>query len=389
MELVIEILHMKRLLLTAVGWCIILSSLGQGLLVNGNFEDRNVCIEFNSACAPEGWFRFPYLKMQSTNSARVAAGLHHESLVMEHRTQGVSGRTFLYTRLVCSTIPGRTYRFRIAVFTNGHAYDHIDLVLSKYEPQRNMSLILSGQADSYRLALTRPSPYVNDWREASVEFKATGEERFLLLGNIARQKIPFTRSYRYDDPLIIYDIDSISLLPAVGSWIPCKESEEQRKLLYLNNSRHTDFNYLDDEPAFQPDTTPALPPVVSPLVAPNPLPVHTADTLMIPDVLFRFDKGVLNPALYPRLQEIVAVIGQKKFRSLEVVGHTDNKGTSVYNQQLAEQRAKAVADYLIAQLKLSPQIITIRGMGSLLPVSSNTTPAGRQRNRRVEIILLY
>jgi outer membrane protein OmpA-like peptidoglycan-associated protein len=110
---------------------------------------------------------------------------------------------------------------------------------------------------------------------------------------------------------------------------------------------------------------------------------------MIPDVLFRFDKGVLNPALYPRLQEIVAVIGQKKFRSLEVVGHTDNKGTSVYNQQLSEQRAKAVADYLIAQLKLSPQIITIRGMGSLLPVSSNTTPAGRQRNRRVEIILLY
>ena len=380
---------MKRLLLTAFCWVTMLSTYGQGLLVNGNFEDRNVCIEFNSACAPEGWFRFPYLKMQSTNSARVAAGMHHESLVMEHRTQGVAGRTFLYTRLVCNTIPGRTYRFRVAVFTNGHAYDHIDLVLSKFEPQRNMSLILSGQANSYRLTLTRPSPYVNDWREAAVEFKATGEERFLLLGNIARQKIPFTRSYRYDDPLIIYDIDSISLLPADGNWVPCQEREEERKLLYLNNSRHTDFNYLDDEPVFQPDTTPVLPPVVKPIVAPNPPPVQVADTLLIPDVLFRFDKGVLNPDLYPRLQEIVAVIGQKKFRSIEVVGHTDNKGTAAYNQQLAEQRAKAVADYLIAQLKLSTQIIKTRGMGSALPVSSNATPAGRQRNRRVEIILLH
>lgn len=388
MDIVEEILLMKRLIITAFAGFSFLWGYGQGLVVNGNFEDRNTCVEFLSGCAPEAWFRFPYVKLQPSNNARVAEGMHHESLVMEHRTKGIPGRTFLYTRLVCPTEPGKTYRFKVSVFTNGHAYDHLDLVLSKFEPQRNISYILAGKSTSYRLTLTRPSPYVNDWREASVVFKATGEERYLLLGNIAQESMPFTRNYRYDDPLIIYDIDSVSLMPSDGKWVPCAGLAEEKKLLYLNNYRHTDFNYLDDEPLYVPETqTAVVPPTARDLHLPPPTQAIN-DTLLIPDVLFDFDKGTLNKQLLYRMDDILQKIKKKKFRTIDVVGHTDDRGSITYNEQLSELRARSVADYLIDRLPIASELVTIRRMAASTPIAPNTTNEGRRRNRRVEIILI-
>jgi outer membrane protein OmpA-like peptidoglycan-associated protein len=383
-----EILLMKRLIFTAFAGSSLLLGYGQGLVVNGNFEDRNNCVEFLSGCAPEAWFRFPYVKLQPSNNARVAEGMHHETLVMEHRTKGISGRTFLYTRLVCPTEPGKTYRFKVAVFTNGHAYDHLDLVLSKYEPQRNISSILSGKSTSYRLTLTRPSPYVNDWREASVVFKATGEERYLLLGNIAKQPMPFTRNYRYDDPLILYDIDSVSLMPSDGKWLPCEGLAEEKKILYLNNYRHTDFNYLDDEPLYVPDTITAVVAPPAKVVGLSPPTQTITDTLLIPDVLFDFDKGTLNKKLLYQMDDIIQIIKKKKFRTIEVVGHTDDRGSITYNEQLSELRARSVAKYLMDQLQMSSELLTIRRMAASTPIAPNTTNEGRRKNRRVEIILI-
>lgn len=379
---------MKRLLLVVAAIFFGLAGITQGLVVNGNFEDRNNCVEFLSACAPEAWFRFPYVKLQPSNNARVADGMHHETLVMEHRSKGIPGRTFLYTRLVCPTQPGKTYRFKVAVFTNGHAYDHIDLVLSKFEPQRNISSILSGKSASYRLTLTRPSHYVNDWREASVEFKATGEERYLLLGNIAKQPMPFTRNYRSDDPLILYDIDSVSLMPSDGKWLPCEGLAEEKKLLYLNNYRHTDFNYLDDEPPYVPDTESAFVPPPAKVVTSSPPTQTINDTLLIQDVLFDFDKGTLNKQLLYQMDDIIQIIKKKKFRTIEVVGHTDDRGTITYNEQLSELRARSVAAYLMEQLPISSELVTIRRMAASTPIAPNTTNEGRRKNRRVEIILI-
>lgn len=388
LDIVGEILLMKRLIIAATALSSGLFAFGQGLVVNGNFEDRNTCVEFISNCAPEAWFRFPYVKLQPSNNARIAEGMHHESLVMEHRVNGISGRTFLYTRLVCPTEPGKTYRFKVSVFTNGHAYDHLDLILSKYEPQRNFSSILAGKTANYRLALTRPSPYVNDWREASVIFKATGEERYLLLGNVSKQPMPFTRNYRFDDPLIIYDIDSVSLMPSDGKWQPCAGLAEEKKLLYLNNYRHTDFNYLDDEPLFVSDTVKEnIPPPIK-VVDPSPSNKVNTDTLLIPDVLFDFDKGTLNKQLLYQIDDILEIIKKKKFRTIEVVGHTDDRGTITYNEQLSEQRARSVADYLIAHLPVASELVTIRRMAASIPIAPNTTNEGRRRNRRVEIILM-
>jgi len=72
---------------------------------------------------------------------------------------------------------------------------------------------------------------------------------------------------------------------------------------------------------------------------------------------------------------------------IEVVGHTDDVGDDAYNQDLSEQRAKAVRDYLVSK-GLDPSIIFTTGMGESMPIASNNTPEGRAENRRVEVLVL-
>jgi outer membrane protein OmpA-like peptidoglycan-associated protein len=360
----------------------------QSMLANGSFEDRNICIEFRSGCAPEGWFRFPLQRMNLSNMNRaLSKGHFYESLIMENRDASFGGRTFLYTRLICPLEKGKTYRLRVSVYTNGHQFDHLDVALSNYEPYRNQQF-LTGHPKNYSLTLTRPSKYVNDWREASVVITAKGTERYLLLGNLSPNKMPFTREYNYEDPRIVYDIDSVSLLPVVGKWEPCEKAAENIQALYINNYRHTEFNYLDDDLPLVKDTTIATTIAKADPPMPEVVPPQKADTLLIPDVLFEFDKGVLNPNFFPRMQQIVKVIEQRPFRRLEIIGHTDSLGSFEYNQQLSEQRAQAVATYLLGHLPLTPEKVKTSGEGAGRPVSSNQTAAGRQQNRRVEIIVI-
>jgi OmpA family len=72
--------------------------------------------------------------------------------------------------------------------------------------------------------------------------------------------------------------------------------------------------------------------------------------------------------------------------NLEVEGHTDSTGSEELNQKLSEQRGAEVQRYLIEQ-GLSEATITSKGLGETMPVADNSTAAGRQKNRRVEIIV--
>ncbi|HJZ99751.1 MAG TPA: OmpA family protein, partial [Candidatus Solibacter sp.] len=71
---------------------------------------------------------------------------------------------------------------------------------------------------------------------------------------------------------------------------------------------------------------------------------------------------------------------------LEVEGHTDSVGSEEYNQKLSEQRAEGVRDYFVAQ-GLPMDSVSARGFGKTQPVADNNTAAGRQQNRRVELVV--
>ena len=104
------------------------------------------------------------------------------------------------------------------------------------------------------------------------------------------------------------------------------------------------------------------------------------------DVLFDTGRYTLKPGAREKLAKISGIVLAHPGLKLDVEGHTDSVGGDAYNQTLSEQRARAVQDYLVAQ-GLNSATVTAKGFGKTMPVADNNTAAGRQRNRRVELVV--
>jgi outer membrane protein OmpA-like peptidoglycan-associated protein len=104
------------------------------------------------------------------------------------------------------------------------------------------------------------------------------------------------------------------------------------------------------------------------------------------DVLFDTGKYTLRSAAREKLAKVAGVVSGHVGLSLQVEGHTDNVGTDEYNQELSEQRGVAVRDYL-AEQGIPASALTTQGFGESKPTVSNDTAAGRQQNRRVELVV--
>jgi len=103
-------------------------------------------------------------------------------------------------------------------------------------------------------------------------------------------------------------------------------------------------------------------------------------------VLFNFDKADLRADAAPPINRAV-VLMERSDKPILVEGHTDNIGTHEYNQRLSEARAQTVAHALV-QHGIAPQRITAKGYAYDRPAFSNDTEEGRQRNRRVELVIV-
>jgi outer membrane protein OmpA-like peptidoglycan-associated protein len=108
--------------------------------------------------------------------------------------------------------------------------------------------------------------------------------------------------------------------------------------------------------------------------------------LTLGDVLFDFNQASLSAGASRQLSPLAKFLQENPERKVAIEGHTDSVGNDRYNQELSERRAQAVRDALV-QNGVSPTRITTRGLGETLPIVSNDTVAGRQQNRRVEVII--
>ena len=109
--------------------------------------------------------------------------------------------------------------------------------------------------------------------------------------------------------------------------------------------------------------------------------------ISLSDILFDVNRATLKPGAEANVRRIAAILQQYPDRQIAVEGHTDATGSDAYNQTLSEDRAASVRASLIAGGVPQGQI-TSKGFGKTQPVATNDTPAGRQQNRRVEIIVL-
>ena len=109
--------------------------------------------------------------------------------------------------------------------------------------------------------------------------------------------------------------------------------------------------------------------------------------ISLSDILFDVNQATLKAGAASNVQKIAAILNQYPNYNISVEGHTDSQGSDAYNQSLSDRRAAAVRMQLISG-GVPEARITSKGFGESQPVASNDAPAGRQQNRRVEVIVL-
>jgi len=116
-------------------------------------------------------------------------------------------------------------------------------------------------------------------------------------------------------------------------------------------------------------------------------PVRKGNIIPLNNIFFEVNESTLKPESFVELDRAVQFLKTNPGVRVEVAGHTNNRCSAAYCLQLSENRAKAVAEYLIAH-GVEPERVKYRGYGKDRPIDTNETEAGRQRNQRVEFRIL-
>jgi len=105
------------------------------------------------------------------------------------------------------------------------------------------------------------------------------------------------------------------------------------------------------------------------------------------EVSFDYDSAAIKPTFTHTLDKVNDIVAKYTRTNVVVVGHTDDRGSDRYNQMLSEDRAQSVAVYM-EDGGVAPQRISTEGRGEREPRATNATEAGRQLNRRVELLII-
>jgi len=114
------------------------------------------------------------------------------------------------------------------------------------------------------------------------------------------------------------------------------------------------------------------------------LVINPPKTYTLNDVFFDTGKSTLKPESAKELNKLAEYLQLKKNLKVEIAGHTDNVGNAAANQNLSEDRANAVRDFLIKK-GIAAARVTAKGYGDTQPVADNTNEDGRKKNRRTEV----
>jgi outer membrane protein OmpA-like peptidoglycan-associated protein len=392
-----------------------LRSFCQNLLANGGFEDLNVCTEYSATCSPAAWFvvGIPIFKNPGAKDGSRVMALCYDNVYSPVRS-----RTFPNTRILCPLAAGKEYILSCWLYPGPFPFSHLDVLLTPNDPARlrlvqgkiKPSFILTGSdilrkdKDGWILLSKRFTPASPaDSLTAPRSSGAQGHQpmdaklNFILLGNLS---LGDTYSHRLEKKAekdygnIIYLMDDIRLVAADPALNTCLVYEANREKLYAEHRRHTRHVYLDS--LADPSSPPALssvsrPPPPALTSSPGP---GEADTIVIPGLLFETNSSVINKSYALLLDSIFLKMGKtapakKTPAKIEIDGHTDNTGSLSFNKKLSLERAQRVRDYLAERAPQWAPFMTVIGYGMNHPVAPNDDPAGKARNRRVEVIFFY
>lgn len=358
----------------------------QNLLANPSFEQINYCCEYGSKCAPKGWFNTNlsginsniFVERARTDFGKRCIQLRLFDMARKHKRQ------YAFTPLLCKLEKDEDYWLSVWVRADFIAVTELHVILgdTMYVQFEDRKI----QAEP-SITLKSRKKFIFDkkgkWLNLGSVYKANGTERYLTIGYLTDDAAIESRQLRNGARYAYLTLDSISLVPLHSK--PSCDLEAERKKYFSEGRRHLFHLPCGGDSAF--NMFPFLLKDTSAIPLAEQHPAGTVpeerQTRIWRNLVFDFDKSDLLPASFPVIDSIVEDLTYNTDLSVRITGHTDNSGNPEYNRTLSNNRARAVADYMM-QKGISRSRIEWIGAGDTQPLTDNSTEHGRATNRRVE-----
>jgi outer membrane protein OmpA-like peptidoglycan-associated protein len=346
----------------------------QNLLVNGSFEEENICIEYKVNCAPEIWFSSSdgfnnYFK----EPGRAYEGNHCMAIQAGHYRKPFQ-RTFICTQLLCGLRKGNQYELELYVKSPHKILDSIGIYFTSTDPLLDNKLLHRITPSLWLINGTNGFARDSSWQKVVLSYTANGDEVYLGIGNFSKRDITGPTGIDKEAYFFVF-IDAVSMTAMNKNEKICDDWQQVKQVLYDQDERHEFLRRSLKSQKVQPRQL---------RLTPNK--VLSTDTILLPDVLFATGKKELQPSSYIVLDSFCRKMNGKIIDSLVIEGHTDSTGSVAFNEQLSVDRALSVRNYLQQCAYLAKTTVITRGWGWRKPVAGNKTPQGRQENRRVEML---
>jgi hypothetical protein len=213
----------------------------QNLLMNGGFEEENICSEYQKNCAPEGWISTSlYADYYFDDEVNASEGQHFIGLVLSD-AERLNGRNFIRSRLLCGLRKGAQYKLDFHIRSWHNVFDSVGVYFSSNDFLYQKEKIRGAKPQLFlQEASLKPA---KEWQKVSLIYTASGDENFIAFGDFKRRghslqgRPDLGREY-------YFFLDSISLTPLSPKEHPCDEAASIKGEEYDFNVRHTMLDRL-------------------------------------------------------------------------------------------------------------------------------------------------
>jgi outer membrane protein OmpA-like peptidoglycan-associated protein len=352
-------------------------SYAQSLLLNGDFEEENICVEYKVNCAPEAWLiNDDVFNNYFKNASRAYKGWHCMSIEAGNAKRAYK-RTFIRSQLLCGLRKGNQYRVEFFVKSPHPILDSLGVYFSPNDFLFDRRPLQTVKPSIYLADVNRQFSKDSSWQQIVFTYTALGDESFITIANFSKGDITGETGILRENRFFAF-IDAVSLIPLNPNEKLCDDYPSRMEEIYDQDERH---EFLRRKIRSGKDNNP-LPVVL------EPNKILRIDTLVLQEVLFESGKAELQKASYLLLDSFSQNAYGRRVDSVVVEGHTDNRGTEEMNNRLSSARVQTVLNYFASRAFVRPNRVFARAWGESRPVADNGTPQGRQRNRRV-LVFLY
>jgi outer membrane protein OmpA-like peptidoglycan-associated protein len=285
-------------------------------------------------------------------------------------------RTFIRTQLLCGLRKNNRYRIEFQVKSQHPILDSIGVYFSSSDLLYDKRPIHTIAPSLYLADMQKPFKHDSSWQHVVLDYTAKGDESFIAIANFSKKDVNGETGIPLENHFFVF-IDNVSVVPLNPNEKLCDDWRTTMAAIYDQDERHEFLaRNIRNRKAYQP-----LPVVL------QTNKVVRIDTLILAEILFATARADLEKSTYPVLDSFCARVAGRSVDSVVVEGHTDNAGTNELNNRLSSARVQTILNYFAGRAFVKPNRIVARAWGETKPVADNSTPEGRQRNRRVEVLV--